>query len=237
MPRQLSQLTIDGLVSRWKAVYAANTLYTRTGILRRLLSTLREFGAPALLVGKIKPGKPRPRIATDQELDALLSAAPAHLRLFILLCWQCSLRHAEAIAVTPRSYNPDERTVSIKVKGGATRTIPVTPPIAALITSTLEGDPDTSCVHLLKGRTLARASIYSAWARLCRQKQIVGLTPHDLRRTTANQVLNATGDLRDVQAYLGHENLRSTAHYIVPFGDRRVRELQQLLKFHSEVKQ
>src|SRR6266704_2050850 len=135
------------------------------------------------------------------------------------------------------SGSPSSVLVMRAAIGGVTGIVLVAPPIAALITSTLEGDPDTSCVHLLKGRTLARASIYSAWARLCRQKQIVGLTPHDLRRTTANQVLNATGDLRDVQAYLGHENLRSTAHYIVPFGDRRVRELQQLLKFHSEVKQ
>jgi integrase len=236
-PANLNQLHIDGIVARWKGKYARNTLYTRAGILRKLLATLRDFGAPPLVVAKIKPGKPRPRVATEQEIDALLSIAPAHFRLFILLCWQSALRHSEALAVTPRSYDPQNQTVAIKVKGGGTRTVPVTPPAAALIESTLQGDQDESCVFLLKGRRLAGASIYSAWARMCRQKQILGLRPHDLRRTTANLVLNQTGDLRDVQAYLGHENLRSTAHYIVPFGDRRVRELQQLLKFHSEVKQ
>jgi integrase len=233
----MNQLTIDGLIAGWKKQYAQNTLYTRVGILRSLLKTLQLFGAPPLTAGHIKPGKPRPRIATQTEIEQLLSIAPAHWKLFILLCWKTALRHGEAIAVTPRSYDKETQTVAIKVKGGATRTVPVTRDIANLVESTLDGDQDESCVYLLAGRTLTRTSVYSAWANLCRKKGIVGLRPHDLRRTTANHVLNTTGDIRDVQAYLGHENLRSTAHYIIPFGDRRVRELQQLLKFHSEVKQ
>jgi integrase len=237
MPQQLNQLTIDGLVARWRTEFAPATLYSRAGILRQLLRSLHEFGAPILTVPRIKPGRPRARVATPEEIQRLLNATPAHYRLFILLCWQTGLRHSEALAVTPRSYNQENRTVTVKVKGGATRTVPVTNEIAALIHPTLHGDPDESCVFLLRGRKLSKASIYSAWARICRQTKIEGLRPHDLRRTVANAVLDTTGDLRDVQAYLGHENLRSTAHYIVPFGDRRVRELQQLLKFNSEVRQ
>jgi len=38
--------------------------------------------------------------------------------------------------------------------------------------------------------------------------------PHDLRRTAAVGMLEATGDIRDVQALLGHRNLNSTLWYL-----------------------
>jgi integrase len=40
------------------------------------------------------------------------------------------------------------------------------------------------------------------------------IIPHDLRRTSAVAMLEATGDLRDVQAFLGHLSLHSTVIYL-----------------------
>lgn len=40
------------------------------------------------------------------------------------------------------------------------------------------------------------------------------LTPHDLRRTTAVKLYEATRDARDVQALLGHRSLASTIWYL-----------------------
>jgi integrase len=237
MPAQLHQLHVDALIHKWRPAYAQSTLYTRAGILRKLLATLHDFGAPQLKVPRLKPGKPRPRIATQDEIDALMRIAPAHFRLFILLCWQTALRHSEALAVTPRSYDRANGTVSVRVKGGATRTIPVTADIAPLIESTLEGDRDQSCVFLLKGRKLAKASIYSAWARMCRACRIQGLRPHDLRRTTATQLYRVSHDIRAVQQYLGHDNLQSTTHYLAPLHEEQLREMQTLLNFHTQAKQ
>jgi integrase len=239
MPHQLNQLLIDGLLANWRPRYAQSTLYTRTGILRRLLHTLTTFGAPTIRLPRTKPGKPRPRVATDAEVQALLHHAPAHFRLFILLCWQTALRHAEALRVTPRSYNRENQTVTIRVKGGTERTVPVTPQIAALLQSACDAatDENQSCVFALRGRTLAGASMYSAWARLCRQAGISGLNPHDLRRTTLTQLYRVTHDLRAVQQFAGHESLTSTLHYLAPLQEEQLREYQKLLAFHSEVKQ
>ena len=41
-----------------------------------------------------------------------------------------------------------------------------------------------------------------------------GMRPHDLRRTTAVAMYRKTGDLRDVQALLGHRGLPSTIWYL-----------------------
>lgn len=40
------------------------------------------------------------------------------------------------------------------------------------------------------------------------------IRPHDLRRTLAVHVLEATGDVREVQAVLGHKRLTTTMHYL-----------------------
>lgn len=54
--------------------------------------------------------------------------------------------------------------------------------------------------------------------QLCAIRQSLGITrrvtPHDLRRTAAVNMLEATGDLRDVQALLGHRSLQSTLWYL-----------------------
>ena len=40
------------------------------------------------------------------------------------------------------------------------------------------------------------------------------IVPHDLRRTTAVAMLRATGDVRKVQALLGHRSLQATIWYL-----------------------
>jgi integrase len=40
------------------------------------------------------------------------------------------------------------------------------------------------------------------------------LGPHDLRRTCAKLCRKAGGELEQVQALLGHEDLSTTAHYL-----------------------
>lgn len=70
-----------------------------------------------------------------------------------------------------------------------------------------------------RGRTHAHSADSSqlrlGWRQLLDE---VGITrhivPHDLRRTTAVGMLNATHDVRDVQALLGHRTLQSTLWYL-----------------------
>ncbi len=165
------------------------------------------------------------------------------MRLFILLCWKLGLRHRAAWDVSPSSYDRERQTILITTKNKKSRTIPVTPDIATLIeaASLYAGDPNESCVSLLRrgstGKPMSHRTMHAAWVRLCKKAGIEGLTPHDLRRTVANSVMNVTHDLRAVQSYLGHDSLASTMHYIAPFTEEKLRDLQTLLKFHSEVKQ
>jgi len=198
---------------------------------------MEKHGAPHIQLPKVKVPQPRPTTATPQQIQTLLSKAPPWLRLFILLCWQTALRSSEAHAVTPRTYDQKTATVSIPTKGGKHRVIPVTEQIQILLAPTLEGDPDQSCIALLKGRSCSLQTVRNAWTKLTHDAGIKDLRPHDLRRTTATALYRATKDLRAVQQYLGHEHMSSTTHYLAPLNQAELREYQRLLRFHSEVKQ
>jgi integrase len=130
--------------------------YAYTAKLRDLLRTLAQFGAPPLKLPRVPAPHARAITATPDELARLLSqACPPWLRLYILLYLQCGLRHSEALAVTARTYNPEQHTVTIPIKGGRTRTAQVTADVEALLLAIPpEADPTESYITLLRGRRL-----------------------------------------------------------------------------------
>ena len=222
-----------GIFTRWKARYAHNTLYAWAGILRRVLKEMQSAGAPAIQLPHVSGPRARPNIATPEQLSQLVATAAPWLRLFILLCWQTALRFSEAYAVTPRSYDAKTKTVSITTKGGKHRVIPIPPDVEKLIAPTLEGDPDISCIALLKGGRCSPGAVRSAWCALTNKLGIKNVNPHDLRRTTATHLYRTTHDLRAVQQYLGHDGLLSTVRYLAPLSEEQLREYQQLLRFQG----
>jgi integrase len=73
---------------------------------------------------------PRTIFATDDERERLLQMANPGLRFFILLCADLGLRHTTALSITPRHYNPIDKTIFFTTKNGFQQQLPVTPEIA-----------------------------------------------------------------------------------------------------------
>ena len=164
------------------------------------------------------------------------------LRLYMLLYFQCGLRASEALATTPRNWNPEQHTVTIPVKGKKMRTAEVTPEVETLfLAAHAQATDDRSFIELLRGRPVTQNSLRQQWQR---HRTNCGISPkvtaHDLRRTAATILYAATKDLRVPQQLLGHQNLASTLRYIAPLAPdeaRRYAELLRFDKFHTEVKQ
>lgn len=95
-------------------------------------------------------------------------------------------------------------------------TLPVTAALAELLDPYADADPDTPFVCLMHPwATIQDRNLRQSFNRVRRKLGITrNLRPHDLRRTTAVNVLNITKDLRIVQAVLGHKDLQSTLHYL-----------------------
>lgn len=69
--------------------------------------------------------------------------------------------------------------------------------------------------HLLRflPMTGPKITIQRAWHRACRKVGIVGKTFHDLRHSSASEMLNAGVPLATIGAVLGHRDPRSTRRY------------------------
>lgn len=232
---------VGALVAAWRKRYSPRTAYSYRGKLAQLLRTLEQFGGPHIVPPRVPPPPARATVASGDELCSLLKEPPPWMRLFILLYLQCGLRRSEALAVTPRSWNPDTHTVTIRVKGGRMRTAEVTPDAEILFTAAGAPDPDTPYIYALRGKPISHSGLRNAWIA---HKKRCGVNPqvtaHDLRRTAATILYTATKDLRVPQQLLGHKNLASTLSYLAPMAPDEARRYSELLRFDhfkSEVKQ
>lgn len=199
--------------------------------MRRVLLFLWDmYGAEKLdgYVRRYKGIRPRNVTATQGEKEALLTLAPVHLRLWILLCSDLAIRSGTAARLRPEHYDAEEQVIRLETKFGNRQTIPVTMEIAALLRWCDMRD-NTSFVRQLWKRF--RPNGQTVRDTTTEESMIVGLrwsyrrllaaagikrrlTLHDFRRTTAVAMYKATGDLRDVQALLGHRDLAATLWYI-----------------------
>jgi len=225
---------VGALVATWRKRYAPRTAYSYRGRLAKLLRTLEAFGGHHINPPKVPFPPARATVARGEELHALLTTASPWLRLFILLYLQCGLRRSEALAVTPRTWDPDQHTVTIKVKGGRTRTAQLTPDVETLLqmAAPTTTDPDQPYIYALRGRPISKSGLGQAWTALKKRCEVNPLvTAHDLRRTAATILYTATKDLRVPQQLLGHQRLSSTLTYLAPMHPDEARKYSELLRF------
>ena len=207
--------------------YAYQTKAEKAYALRRILRYLwEEHGAPKLdqHVRRYPDVRPRNVTATRAEIDALLDAAPPHLRLWLLFCSDLAIRSGTAARLTPANYDYERRRLRFVTKHNARQTLPVTEEIRELIERCDPNDPRPFVRQLWPARRRSKRlkpesdgidALRLHYWQLCKDLKFTRrITPHDLRRTAAVAMLELTRDVRDVQALLGHRNLPSTLWYL-----------------------
>jgi integrase len=209
----------------WTPTYKASTATS----LRRLLRWLwTNHGAPKLdeEVSKYPAIRPRSVTVPRAEIDTMLGTAPAPLRLWMLFCSHLAIRSGSAIRLAPRHYDKAAGVLRFITKKAAPVTLPVTADIADLLDRCDMNDPTPFVRQLLLRfgkrhihRDAAPAAQNATMQRqLQRHRARLGfkqrIVAHDLRRTTADAFYKLTGDVRDVQALLGHRSLQSTIWYL-----------------------
>ncbi len=108
-------------------------------------------------------------------------------------------------------------------KAGRVIHLPVTDELQRLFDAIPHtGEPrravDTATPYACQLHSRKNVSLITLRCDFWKLRQSLGITrnlrPHDLRRTTAVKAYELTGDLRVVQAILGHSQLRSTLQYL-----------------------
>ena len=197
---------------------------------------------PGPLLGTPKLRRKLPEVAGQDQISAVLSAAPrdraaaprgqaAALRERALvlrdsaimeLLYATGIRVSELCGLDVGDLDHDRRTVRVLGKGSKERTVPVgLPAERATARWCHDGRPalvTPGSQHALfvgaRGRRLdPRTARRVVHARLAAVPGVPDSGPHGLRHAAATHLLEGGADLRSVQEILGHASLASTQIY------------------------
>lgn len=234
---EITALHLAQVYTKWKQRLSQNTLVCYVSMLRSLARMLEAAAGTEGLSGaipKIKRSPPRPIVATPEEIQKFLEAAPLGVRLQLLLCLDSAMRFSEAIQVGPHNYDAARGTACVQLKGGRTAEIPVSSRAAAIIAAadqlTRRGESYVLTLCAVAHPESVRMQFNRLKKKLAIRKE---LHIHDLRRTTATRAYEATKDLRVVQQLLNHESMVSTVRYIAPHDAQKMRPLIEALQIHT----
>ena len=168
---------------------------------------------------------PRPLSETDAAavldmtgLDSAHGWVAARDTAVLTLLYGCGLRRAEALSLRGRDA-PLGEMLRITGKGGRERVVPVLPVARAAVDAYVAACPhdlagDGPLFVGVRGGALNPRLVSGAMQTI---RAAMGLpdsaTPHALRHSFATHLLSAGGDLRTIQALLGHASLSSTQRY------------------------
>ncbi len=182
---------------------------------------LRELRPP-----KVKASLPRP--LTVREFDLLYGACETteasktfRNRLTLLMLFGLGCRVTELIEMSLQDFNPTERWLKAKGKGGKERLLPLNERLheALLVylqehrTQLVKGETDSLLIND-RGNRPSRVDIWrwlAAWSTKAGFEETIG--PHRFRHGCATSLLEAGTDLRSIQMLLGHSSIQTTQIY------------------------
>jgi site-specific recombinase XerC len=171
---------------------------------------------------------PAGRALTPGEIGALLDTcagdeAPAGARdaAVIALLYGAGLRRSEAADLDLAHYNAATGELRVLGKGDKERLVPLEAGVSAALNDWLSvrgSELGPLLCPVRKGgkvelRRMSSQAIYDALLRRAEAARLPSLSPHDLRRTFASDLLDVSGDVSAVQKLLGHANVQTTMRY------------------------
>jgi integrase/recombinase XerD len=243
-PEDLAQLLADRRAEGLAPASQMRLLSALRGFYRFLVAERRgPLRDPTRLAGKVHLWRRLPEVLGPEECRALLDAPPEkgwkgqRDRALLALLYGSGLRVSEAcgLRMGDLSLDMDPAILRVLGKGGKERLVPCGGEALRRLQIWIDEERDSrqpaSAVVLLsqRGRPLERSR---AWGLVRHWAQVAGITkrvhPHTLRHSCATHLLAGGGDLRMVQEFLGHADLRTTELYT----HVEVDELQALHKLH-----
>lgn len=172
---------------------------------------------------------PSGRGHTPDEISRLLDAcakdrSPAGSRdaAIVMLQYSLGLRRGECPSLDLSDYSPANRTMRIRGKGdkerlGYLEDKGATDALADWLQARSFKPGPLLCPVTRDGKVIFRRlsdqAIYAALIRRAEEAGIVELTPHNLRRTFATELLDRGVDISIVQSLLGHASINTTKIY------------------------
>jgi len=160
-----------------------------------------------------------PEILSVQEVHSLVSSYQnIKHRAIIQLMYSCGLRIGEVANILLSHLSKDRLVLRVKgAKGFKDRDVPVPPATMQLIISYYQAEADKPRKWLFEGwghQQYSVRSIQQLFKQGCRRIGIKRrVTPHSLRHSRATHLHDAGVDIKDLQDFLGHNYIKTTADY------------------------
>ena len=220
---------IAEVLSSLKASSQARYVSTLRRFYRYLLTRNRITSDPTLKVAL--PAKPTrlPKIASEKQVEALLTAPPRETllgqrdRAMLETLYATGLRVSELVGLKLHEVNFDMGVVRIFGKGSKERLVPlgeaaideVRNYLNVARNELLNGRQSDDLFITARGAAMTRQAF---WQLIKRYAVTAGidakrLSPHVLRHAFATHLLNHGADLRVVQMLLGHSDISTTQIY------------------------
>jgi len=171
--------------------------------------------------GVVKPkARPvhRPVLSAEEGRRLLAAARTPRERAMLILLLTAGLRRAELLGLQASDLAADYSHLSVRGKGGRTRSIPLPQQAQVVLREYLRTGPGGHgfLFPSATGKRLGNTSFCWWFQRLLRSAGLAGrgLSPHSLRHTYATFLLHSGVDIKTVQELLGHADLSTTARYL-----------------------
>ena len=190
---------------------------------------------------KTVPGSSLPagRDLSGGEIAALIAACeddpgPAGVRdaAIIAVMYATGIRRASVVKLDLDDYDPQAGTLRVREAKGGQEYLAHVPQDGAsraladwLVVRGEEAGPLFWPVNKgghMTNRRMSNQAIYNLLLKRANEAGVKRLSPHDLRRTLAGDLLDAGADIVTVQKMLAHANVQTTARY-----DRRPEEVKR----------
>ena len=161
-----------------------------------------------------------------EELEKLKSACVKQRDLALVsFLYSTGCRVSEVVSLNINDVDFKKREICVIGKGGKERTVYLTEVAAMHLKEYLDGRKDRKdALFLGKGeRRLGKNGIEILLKRIGKKAQVGNVHPHRFRRTLATYMIDHGASLQDVQAILGHEDIRTTQIYVFT-AQRNVRQ-------------
>ena len=186
--------------------------------------------------GPVGKSKRLPWVPSDQVWEEFVRHVVQHegarTRAMILLAYDAALRREELMSLCVSDIDWEQAVVTIRAettKGGRERRVPVSPAIAHLVRSYIEGDrrallaaydrPDPGLLFLSEstrnpGRPLSSGAFDEIIERVRATLNLPALVPHTLRHQRCTILRRAGVSLEDIALIAGHKSTETTLLYI-----------------------
>lgn len=171
-------------------------------------------------------------LLTSKEIELLMRQcsrrAPTGVRnrALIAVCWRCGLRIGEALALTPKDFDPDGGVIVVqRGKGDKRRVVGVDSGTVALVGRWLEArrkrgiSTGSPLFCSLAGRPMDQSYVRHLLPRLARKAGIERrVHAHGLRHAFAVDLVRSGAPLYVVRDALGHSSVATTQVYLSRVG-------------------